>query len=264
MSKKNKITLNKVLVVFVRLIIPIAVVLIIYLLTQVIAAFLISIYPAFKHWDSFQANQWINNSVTAQFWVTLVIEALTVVFLGIFLKRTKSSFKEIGLRGKLQLIDLGYSLAGFAAYFTVFYIVLSGVTKAIPSFNASQKQDLGFSSSTSGNELWLVFISLVILPPIVEEILFRGYLYTRLRDRMPKILRYPKVIAAVLTSLIFASFHLLESTSGLLWIAGLDTFVLSLVLVFLREKTNKLYASMGLHMIKNFLAFASLFLFHLS
>ena len=58
--------------------------------------------------------------------------------------------------------------------------------------------------------------------------------------------------------------HLFESSSGILWVAGLDTFILSMVLVFVREKTDSLYASMGIHMVKNFLAFASLFLFHLS
>lgn len=264
MNTKTKHKLKRIVLVTLNILAPIAVVLVIYLLTQVIAAFLINIYPVLKHWDSQQASQWINNSVAAQFWVTLVIEGLTLLFLSFFLKKRHSNFKSIGLKGRLKLTDLGYALAGFAAYFTIFYILLTAFTHAIPNFNTSQKQDIGFSSSTSGSELWLVFISLVILPPIVEEILFRGYLYTNLRGRIPKGSKIPKIIAAVITSLVFASFHLLESSSGLLWIAGLDTFVLSLVLVYLREKTGKLYASMGLHMIKNLIAFSSLFLFHLS
>ena len=243
----------------------------IYLVSQIIAALLINIYPLIRHWNSNQASQWINNSVMAQFLVTVIIEALSVYFLYLFLKRRKSNFKSIGLNRKPKFSDLGYMIGGFLVYFGVFWITLTAVTKAIPQFNATQKQDIGFSSSTSGSDLWLVFISLVILPPIVEEILFRGFLYTGLRSArwanfnpLGLFSKYPKIVAAIITSLIFASLHLLESSSGLLWVAGLDTFILSLVLVWLREKTDSLYASMGVHMIKNFLAFASLFLFHLS
>lgn len=230
-------------------------VLVIYLLTQIIAALLINIYPILRHWNSAQASQWINNSVVAQFWVTALIEGLTIYFLYLFLKRRHAGFKDVGLVGKPKLIYILWVLLGFGVYFLAYYVALLAITRVIPSFNAAQKQDIGFSTTTTGTALWLVFISLVVLPPIVEEILFRGFLYTGLRSKLPKI------IAAIIVSLVFASFHLLESEGGgLLWVAGLDTFILSLVLVYLREKTGSLYASMGLHMLKNFVAFASLFL----
>jgi membrane protease YdiL (CAAX protease family) len=108
-------------------------------------------------------------------------------------------------------------------------------------------------------QLTLTFISLVILPPLVEETLMRGYLYGSLRKNMSKI------GAALVTSIIFASAHL-EFGSGapLLWIAALDTFVLSLFLVYLREKTGSLWAGMLVHALKNGIAFASLFIFHLT
>ncbi|MGH7237402.1 MAG: CPBP family glutamic-type intramembrane protease [Candidatus Saccharimonadales bacterium] len=44
--------------------------------------------------------------------------------------------------------------------------------------------------------------------------------------------------------------------------AGVDTFILSTVLCYLREKTGRLYAGIGVHALKNFVAFAALFLFH--
>jgi len=55
----------------------------------------------------------------------------------------------------------------------------------------------------------------------------------------------------------------LQARSGqpLLWVAGIDTFILSLVLIYLREKTDSLYASIGLHMLKNTIAFLGLFVF---
>jgi hypothetical protein len=95
------------------------------------------------------------------------------------------------------------------------------------------------------------------LPPFAEEIMFRGFLFSGLKKKLPVIW------AALFTSLLFAVPHLLESGSGgLLWIAGIDTFILSMVLCWLRQKTDRLYAGMGLHALKNFIAFATLYLLH--
>ena len=67
-------------------------------------------------------------------------------------------------------------------------------------------------------------------------------------------------MSALATSALFATPHLFESGSGgLLWIAGLDTFVLSLVLCYLRERTGRLWAGVGVHMLKNSIAFVSLY-----
>jgi membrane protease YdiL (CAAX protease family) len=87
----------------------------------------------------------------------------------------------------------------------------------------------------------------------------RGYLYGSLRKA------FSKLNAALITSVIFASAHL-EFGSGapLLWIAALDTFVLSLFLVGLHEKTGSLWAGMLVHGAKNAIAFAALFIFHLT
>jgi membrane protease YdiL (CAAX protease family) len=93
-----------------------------------------------------------------------------------------------------------------------------------------------------------------VLPPIVEETVFRGFIFTGLRGKLKF------VWAAVLTSLLFATAHL-EFGSGkpLLWVAGLDTFTLSLALCYLREKTGSLWPGILLHALKNGVAFLSLF-----
>jgi len=73
----------------------------------------------------------------------------------------------------------------------------------------------------------------------------------------------PVLWATLVTSLLFAVPHLLEGGSGgLLYVAGLDTFILSLFLVYLREKTGGLWSSMILHAIKNGTAFMVLFVLH--
>jgi membrane protease YdiL (CAAX protease family) len=71
----------------------------------------------------------------------------------------------------------------------------------------------------------------------------------------------PFIRAALLTSALFAVPHLLEGNGSLLWIGGMDTFVLSLALCYLREKTGSLWAPVALHMLKNGVAYLALFVF---
>ncbi len=141
-------------------------------------------------------------------------------------------------------------------YFIAFLVVVALVTRFVPGFDIGQEQDVGFKDVSGSAQLIMSFVGLVILPPIVEEIMARGLIYSSLRKAMPVL------IAAILTSALFALPHMFESaTGGLLYIAGLDTFILSMFLVYLREKTGALWASMLLHAIKNGVAFMALFIF---
>lgn len=230
---------------------------VIYIVAQLIGAELVSIYPALQHWSHEYATSWLNSSVIAQFFYVLFAEGLSLLILWLFIRWRKGSWRTLGLKRPKVLTDAAWALIGVAVYFPLYIVVVSVLSDAIKSLNLNQQQQLGFSQYTSGWPLVLVFLSLVVLPPIVEEIIFRGFLFSGLKKKLPVI------IAALITSLVFASPHLLESTNGsALWIAGIDTFVLSLVLCWLREKTGRLYAGMGLHAIKNSIAFISLFLLH--
>jgi len=122
----------------------------------------------------------------------------------------------------------------------------------LTQINLGQKQELGFDQLFTSGQKLLALVSLVVLPPIIEETVFRGFLFSGLRKKCNFI------VAALVTSVLFASLHLLASSQGPLWIAGLDTFVLSLVLCYLREKTGALWAPMMLHALKNVIAFTIL------
>jgi membrane protease YdiL (CAAX protease family) len=231
-------------------------VVLIYFVVQIISAQIVALYPLLKHWSAVQANNWLNNSAIAEFCYVALDEGLSVLILYWFVRWRKGRLEAIGL-SKPRAVDPLYSLAGFAIYFPAYIVVVSMLSGLINGLNVNQQQAVGFSQSTTGWLLILVFLSLVVLPAIVEEILFRGFLFSGLKKALPTIW------AALATSAIFASPHLLEATSGgALWIAGIDTFILSLVLCWLREKTGRLYAGMGLHALKNFIAFAALFLIH--
>jgi hypothetical protein len=201
------------------------------------------------------ANNWLQNSVYAQFFYVLLAEILTVSLIFLFIYWRKGQLRSIGLK-RPKGTDILYALTGLVIYYPT-YIVAALTAAWLLSVNLNQTQSIGFSGTYSGWQLVIVFVSLVVLPPIAEEIMFRGFLFSGLKKKLPIIW------AALFTSLLFAAPHLLESGSGgILWIAGIDTFILSMVLCWLRQKTDRLYAGMGLHALKNFIAFATLYLLH--
>jgi membrane protease YdiL (CAAX protease family) len=227
-----------------------------YYVSQVLAGVLVSIYPALKHWSNAQANSWLTNSVTAQFIYIALAEAFTVGAIYLFLRRYKLGFGSIGLR-RPRWSDPLFGLAAVPAYFILYFIAVGVVSHFVPSLNVNQQQQIGFTSVHGGAQLVMTFISLVILPPLAEEIMVRGFLYSSLKKGMPT------VAAVIVTSAIFASAHLPEGgAAGLLYIAAVDTFVLSLVLIYLREKTGSLWSSITLHALKNGIAFVALFGLH--
>lgn len=90
--------------------------------------------------------------------------------------------------------------------------------------------------------LLIVTVLLIILiVPILEEILFRGFLQSWLKQ----VLSLPYAIAA--TSLIFSLFHFSTSQGWDNVDLILSLFVLSCFLGFLRERQKSLWASIGLH-----------------
>ncbi len=228
----------------------------IYFGSQLIGLLLIYVFGLIGGLSQTQDNNWLNNNVYGQFVMVFAVEALTLSLLLGFLKKRSANLKTIGL-GTPKIKDIGFVLIGFLFYFVTYLLVLAVLQRAVPNLNKDQKQMIGFSGARRG-QLGLVFISLVILPPFIEELMMRGFLYSGLKKGLPIMW------AAIITSLLFGLAHL-EAGSGqpLLWTAGIDTFILSFVLIYLREKTGTLWASIGLHMLKNCIAFASLFVFHI-
>jgi len=229
----------------------------IYFGAQLIGGLLAYAYPLIHGWSEQQMVDLFEKNVYGQFVLVAVIEGLTLWFLYRFLKSRSANFKTIGLNRRPKWLDLGYVLLGFGAYFLL-YVIAVNVAKAVtPHLNLDQQQQIGFEGAHN-IQLVFVFASLVVLPPFVEEILVRGFLYTGLKNKLPMIW------AVLITGLLFAVAHLQAGRGApLLWVAAIDTFILSTVLIYLREKTGSLWASIGLHMLKNCLAFLSIFVFHL-
>ncbi|MDR0956049.1 MAG: CPBP family intramembrane metalloprotease [Candidatus Nomurabacteria bacterium] len=165
--------------------------------------------------------------------------------------KLKNFWQLIGLSRRPKLIDLKYLLAGIPIYYVLLIAMMIAariILAAAGSGAMNQTQDVGFATSgNSPGQLVIIFVALVIVPPIAEEIAMRGFLFGRLR----KILSFWPT--AILVSLLFAVAHWQLNVS-------LDTFTLSMVMCVLREKTGTIYPTIGLHIVKNLVAFCALFL----
>lgn len=223
----------------------------IFLVSQILAGVLVSLYPSLQSWTAQQSSAWLEDSVIAQFVYILLAETVAVWMIIRILKRARISLGRIGLIMP-TLRDVGSALIGYGIYF-LSYLAIIIVASQFTNLDVDQPQQIGFESA-SGSSLILVFLSLAVLPPLAEEIMFRGFLFSSLRAKFR--FRY----SVVVTSILFGIAHLqFGSGAPLLWVAAIDTFVLSVVLCYLREKTGSLWASITLHMLKNSIAFVALF-----
>lgn len=232
----------------------VSITIVIYFASQIFVALGISAFAGIFGINSAELEDKLQGTLP-QFVYILFVEALTLGLLYAFMQRRKTPWAAIGwVRPKVR--DIGYALAGFGVYFVGYALIVSTLVKEyLPQIDTDQRQDLGFDTSVAGPELILIFMSLVILPPLVEEILVRGFLFTGLRNKLPL------VTAAIVTSIVFAVAHLQwGSDAPLLWSAAIDTFVLSLVLVYVRHRSGSLWPGIGIHFIKNGIAFLALFI----
>ncbi len=227
-----------------------------FLLSQALAAVIIGGLLSVTGEIDASPQTLFGSPVLLQFAFVLLAESLVLAGLGWLLRRLGIGLKDLGLvRPKLS--DVGWAMVAFAVYISLYVIVISVLTPLVPGLDIDQKQDTGFDGASGVVPLVLVFLALVVLAPVTEEVLMRGFLFGSLRRRTGFWL------SSAVTSVIFASLHLGggEQGAGPLWIAAIDTFVLSLALCYLREKTGRLWASIGLHALKNGVAFAALFIF---
>ena len=229
-----------------------------FVFAQLVGQLVVPLYPHLMHWSEHRTEEWLKYAVTAQFWYVLISELLTLAILWLFWRGYvgKGVRRALGLARRLHWKDLGFAVAGIVVYYFLYLAVLA-VAMSATHINTNQSQDVGFNDVNGAMNLIMTFVSLVILPPIVEEIMFRGFLFSGLSRT------FGVRLGIILTSVLFAAPHLLEADAGgLLWTAGIDTFVLSLVLCYLRVRTGALYAGIGVHMLKNTVAFVTLYIVH--
>jgi membrane protease YdiL (CAAX protease family) len=181
---------------------------------------------------------------------------LTIVILVPWWVRRRATTKaDLGVTRLPSWMDIGLAPAGFVVYLIASGVVMYLLTTYVPGFGGNAPQEVGFNDLTSRFEYLLAFFTLVVVAPVAEEAIFRGYLYGKLRKIAPLW------VAALVTSLLFGMLHMNWSDGTLVGInVAVDVFVLSLVMCSLREVTGNIWAGVLLQMMKNGLAFYFLFI----
>lgn len=216
--------------------------------------------------------------------LAFIIIVLVPFLLAKHLKKPDASILSFRLRKCLGLLGLPtWTDIILAPAAFIISTLLSGLTTGLftaifPWFDAAEKQNVGFDTTMIGPDRALAFLSIVIIAPIIEELIFRGFLYNRLKsvfykskDEQSQSTETPQafkstsfkklenrseivaiIIATLFTSLLFALMH------GQ-WNVAVDVFVMSIVLCCIREITGTTYAGILMHMTKNLVAFFILF-----
>ncbi|HKX73455.1 MAG TPA: CPBP family intramembrane glutamic endopeptidase [Candidatus Saccharimonadales bacterium] len=174
-----------------------------------------------------------------------LFEALAIGAVFMLVVWFNSSFKELGLnRFKLEFIYK--AILAWSAYFVITASVMYVMQQVMHV--PDDPQNIGYSNPNA-LEMALAFLALVIVVPIAEELLFRGFIFKGIRSQ------YSFVVSALAVSVLFGVAH------GQLNV-GIDTFCLSLVLCYLVEKTNSLWPGILVHALKNAVAFVLIFIYN--
>ncbi len=160
------------------------------------------------------------------------------------IRRHRATLKQVGFNGfkfwlDIPLVVLGQivAFAGMAVYALILKNVLG---EEVPT----QLGAGDFGASIAG--FALAFVVIVVLAPLGEELLFRGFVYPGLRGR------FGVIGAMLLTSVFFALFHV----HPLLYA---PMFIIGMVLVILYEYRGTLVPSILLHGLNNLLALMAIY-----
>jgi membrane protease YdiL (CAAX protease family) len=139
------------------------------------------------------------------------------------------------------------SSAGFVVLLLVLFIVLSVIWSEV--FNPEKEELLKTLGTNEGTVLLLASAVLTcVVAPICEEMLFRGYIFTALRNWKGTL------PAALITAIVFGGVHVGSAPAlDLVPLAGLG-----FGLCLLYRYTGSLYPCMIAHSLNNSLAFSSL------
>lgn len=185
-------------------------------------------------------------SIGENFALYLVAELLTLAGFFLVLKAKNKHLSDYGLTFR-GISSIWKALPAYVIYLIATIVVQSIAALFLSEDVINAKQNIGFEAATQTWELVLAFVALVLIAPFVEEVLFRGYLFKEMRTDWS----FP--LSALVTAGLFGLAHLQINV-------GLDTFVLALPLAYLIEKTRSLSAPIALHMLKNLIAYVSIFL----
>ena len=161
--------------------------------------------------------------------VTYVVAVAVIIFVPWKLIKLKTTRDELGLRGLPTWTDILMAPLGLIVTMFGAGILMLIMKWLIPGINLEQEQDVGFNNLIGR-----------------EELIFRGWLYGKLRARMTA------ASAIIICSALFGILH------GQ-WNVGITVFAMSVAMCLIRELTGTIWSGILVHMLKNGIAFYLLY-----
>lgn len=199
-------------------------------------------YPVLTTMEHDQAFSYILGMMAGDLsYVTIVslllanLLALIVVWLFFRLRKKKAS-QEVMLQKTDWKTLLASALIGMSIPFSVGLLI-----NLIPFSEEMMENYLENSDFLNIETSLLTFMTTAIIGPIAEEVFFRGLVYTRLKRGMNP------VFAAIISAALFGVGH-----GGMVWFTS--AFLGGLILAWVFEKTQSLYAPIAIHIGNNAIA----------
>ncbi len=193
----------------------------------------------------------IKNASNRAVFNTLIMDFLALGFILYFLFiKFGQHLNAVGLRIKDFLQNAFLGLLGYMAFLPALVAVVFISYCMGNYFNIKpQSQPLFdlFMEEKRISILIILTLFVVVIGPIIEEIFFRGFLYSAFKKR------FSVFSGMLLTSLIFAGLHMNA-------LGFLPILVLAFVLVYMFEKTGSLIPSIIIHCAHNGMIVVFLFL----
>lgn len=175
--------------------------------------------------------------------VFLLQEVIFILPVAYLIARQSDYFKDLKFKKFKFWPAVGWIFLGFVAFFSI-NLVITFISEyfsiQIPGYGIQEEHLPIFGADKFS--LPVAFLVLLFIAPFVEEIVFRGFIYSKLRKN------YSMIASILLSATIFAAIHLEFQVI-------IPLFILGAIIAFIYEKTDSIWPAIIFHMINNSLAF---------
>ena len=196
--------------------------------------------PAFSHF----LRALDDGAIWASFTLNLAGILIGFALVAAYLRKYRVGLGAVGIRRVSVWKTLKYLVGILLSFVVLANVALQVIKLLVPGFDPNQAQTNEFTNAV-GSDRNLALIALVLLPPIFEETIFRGFMFPAIAKR------WGVVWGAVVSSAIFGLAH---GQPNLF----VYTMILGLLLCFMYRRLGSTIPGMLLHMANNYLAFLAL------
>lgn len=169
------------------------------------------------------------------------------------LKRRHASWSALGFR---PVLGRGLALTLGAVLLMIPVLLLLLATEALVTslialvtggYTNPQQQDIAPGGVLTFADFMWLFVTVAVIAPIAEELMFRGLVYRYLRGKTGV------TVSALLSAALFAALHVKPILLPILFVVGL-------VLALVAERFDSIYPAIALHALNNGAALVLLYI----